>query len=481
MNENDTIAAICSGVGSAITIVRISGKNALNVGNNVWKSQKKVLCRKNRRQMLFGKFYSKDDKTGETALAVFMPEPQSYTGEDVVEIQAHGGAFNARRLIEEIIKSGARQAEAGEFTYRAFINGKLDLTQAEAVADLISANSSMAMHLAEKQMDGVLGRKINQIRESLINILVECESRVDFPEEELDFVPIEKHILELNRILEELNTLYDTRIEGSVLREGIRVVIAGKPNSGKSSLLNLLLGYDRAITTDIPGTTRDTLEEIANIRGIPVKLIDTAGVRDSNDPIEEIGVNRTLLSLKRSQVTIWLLDASTSDIDEEIREMKDRIKDQKNVIIVWNKIDILENREKRIGNRGKGIENSELQILGTRARTIEIGLPEVHYPEVRISVKENSGIDELLNIFEKAVWDHPHLHEPEIAVSARHAVYLSDAIEILPDALITLEDEDWELASVSIKVAVNALGNIIGEDASLDIYKSIFSKFCIGK
>ena len=463
MNENDTIAAICSGVGSAITIVRISGKNALNVGNNVWKSQKKVLCRKNRRQMLFGKFYSKDDKTGETALAVFMPEPQSYTGEDVVEIQAHGGAFNARRLIEEIIKSGARQAEAGEFTYRAFINGKLDLTQAEAVADLISANSSMAMHLAEKQMDGVLGRKINQIRESLINILVECESRVDFPEEELDFVPIEKHILELNRILEELNTLYDTRIEGSVLREGIRVVIAGKPNSGKSSLLNLLLGYDRAITTDIPGTTRDTLEEIANIRGIPVKLIDTAGVRDSNDPIEEIGVNRTLLSLKRSQVTIWLLDASTSDIEEEIREMKDRLKDQKNVIIVWNKMDILEKKH-----------NNRLQ-------KVEINLPKVNYPEVKISVKENSGIDDLLNIFEKAVWDHPHLHEPEIAVSARHAVYLSNAIEILPDALITLEDEDWELASVSLKVAVNALGNIIGEDASLDIYKSIFSKFCIGK
>jgi tRNA modification GTPase len=459
MNDNDTIASICSGVGSAITIVRISGKDACNVGNKVWKAKEKHLCYETRRQMLFGKFYSDGDDTGETALAVYMPAPQSYTGEHVVEIHAHGGAFNARRVIDEIVKCGARQAAAGEFTYRAFINGKLDLTQAEAVGDLISANSSMAMHLAEKQMDGVLGRKINQIREKLINILVECESRVDFPEEELDFIPVDEHISEIGIVLEELNKLYETRIEGIVLREGIRVVIAGRPNAGKSSLLNSLLGYDRAITTDIPGTTRDTLEEIANIRGIPVKLIDTAGVRTSNDPIEEIGVNRTLSSLKRSQVTIWLLDASAADIDEEIKELEDRLKGQKNVIVAWNKIDILEKREKTVGE----------------------SLPKVNYTEVKISVKENKGIDELLNLFEKTVWDHPHLNEPEIAVSARHAEYLSEALELLPDAVVTLEDEDWELASVSIKAAVNALGYIIGEDSSLDIYHSIFSKFCIGK
>ena len=466
MNDNDTIASICSGVGSAITIVRISGKNACNVGNKVWKSKKKKLVYKNRRQMLFGKFYSERDTTGETALAVYMPAPQSYTGEDVVEIHAHGGSFNARRVIEEIVKSGARQASAGEFTYRAFINGKLDLTQAEAVADLISANSSMAMHLAEKQMDGVLGKKINQIREILINILVECESRVDFPEEELDFIPVNEHISNIGIVLKDLNKLYNTRTEGNVLREGIRVVIAGRPNAGKSSLLNLLLGFDRAITTDIPGTTRDTLEEIANIRGIPVKLIDTAGVRSSNDPIEEIGVNRTLSSLKRSQVTIWLLDASAPDINEEIKELEKRLKGQKNVIVAWNKIDILESRKKKIENR----RQKEDCIL-----------PKTNFSEVKISVIENKGIDELLNLFEKTVWNHPHLNEPEIAVSTRHAEYLQEALVALPDAINTLKDEDWELASVSIKAAVNALGYIVGEDASLDIYKSIFSKFCIGK
>jgi tRNA modification GTPase len=466
MNDNDTIASICSGVGSAITIVRISGRDACKVGNKVWKAENKSLCYKYRRQMLFGKFYSDGDDTGETALAVYMPAPQSYTGENVIEIHAHGGAFNARRVIDEVVKSGARQAAAGEFTYRAFINGKLDLTQAEAVADLISANSSMAMHLAEKQMDGVLGRKINFLRAKLINILVECESRVDFPEEELDFVPVEEHIFELGSIIEELNKLYETRIEGSVLRDGIRVVIAGRPNSGKSSLLNSLLGYDRAITTDIPGTTRDTLEEIANIRGIPVKLIDTAGVRSSKDPIEEIGVNRTLSSLKRSQVTIWLLDASVPDIDEEIKELEKRLKGQNNVIVAWNKMDIVEGRCNKANGSG---------------HEADFKLPGTNYSEVRISVKENTGIRELLDMFEKVVWNHPHLNEPEIAVSARHVEYLQEALTVLPDAVVTLENEDWELASVSTKAAVNALGSIIGEDASLDIYKSIFSKFCIGK
>ena len=457
MNDNDTIAAICSGVGSAITIVRISGERACEIGNKVWKSSKKELSYKTRRQMLFGKFFSKNDKTGESSLAVYMPEPQSYTGEDVVEIHSHGGAFNARRVLEEILQAGARQAEAGEFTYRAFINGKLDLTQAEAVSDLISANSSMAMHLAEKQMDGVLGRKIMEVREKLIGILAECESRVDFPEEELDFVPVEEHLEVIFSIQEELERLYKTRIEGSVLREGIRVVIAGKPNAGKSSLLNLLLGYDRAITTDIPGTTRDTLEEIANIRGIPVKLIDTAGVRCSNDPIEEIGVNRTLSSLKRSQVTLWLLDASAEDIKDEVDELNARLAGQKNVVVAWNKMDIID------------LDKNGLE------------LPIVDFPSVHISVKNNEGIDILLNKFENIVWEHPHLNEPEIAVSARHAVHLKKAIDILPDAIVTLTDEDWELASVSLKTAVIALGNIIGEDASLDIYQSIFSRFCIGK
>ena len=454
MNENDTIAAICSGVGSAVTIVRISGKDAAKIGNKVWRSSKNLLDKKNRRKMLFGKFFSEGDKTGEPSLAVYMPEPQSYTGEDIVEIHAHGGAFNAQRLIDYVIKNGARQADAGEFTYRAFINGKLDLTQAEAVADLISANTNMALHLAERQMDGIMGRKINSLRDKLIEILTECESRVDFPEEELDFIPIDKYITDIEYVLAEIKKLYETRTEGSVLREGIRVVIAGRPNAGKSSLLNLLLGYDRAITTDIPGTTRDTLEEIANIRGIPVKLIDTAGVRNAENPIEEIGINRTLSSLKRSQVTIWLLDAAAENFDEELLEMGNRLHGKDNVIVAWNKVDLVND------NRA---------------------FPETGLSTVKISVKEKVGVEELLDVFEKKVWDHPHVREPEIAVSVRHAAHLLNTINVLPETIGTILDEDWELASISLKTAITSLGNIVGEEADLDIYESIFSKFCIGK
>jgi tRNA modification GTPase len=453
MHEEDTIAAICSGVGSSVTIVRISGKTSLEVGNKVWTSKRKKLCFDNRRTLMFGRIYPNNDPVGEPVLAVYMPGPNSYTGEDVVEIHAHGGSFNSQRILEEIINNGATQAKPGEFTFRAFINGKLDLTQAEAVSDLITANSNMAIHLAERQMDGILGHKIAKIRNELIEILVECESRLDFPEEELDFVPVKEHLIQLSKINVKIEQLYNTRKEGAVLRDGIRVVIAGRPNAGKSSLLNLLLGYDRAITTSIPGTTRDTLEEFANVRGIPVKLIDTAGIRKSENLIEEIGIKRSLSSLKRSQVTIWLLDAS-KDLSKELEEMKKHLKDVKNVIATWNKIDQVADPEK---------------------------LPGSLFPTVKISVTEKVGIDKFLNMFEKLVWEHPHTDEPEIAVSARHAELLLQSLKLLPDIVGTLSEENWELAAINLKTAVSALGNIIGKEADLDIYETIFSKFCIGK
>ncbi len=454
MNDEDTIAAICSGVGSSVTIVRISGRMSLEIGNKVWKSKKKKLCFEHRRLLMYGWIYPDNDPVGEPVLAVYMPGPKSFTGEDIVEIHAHGGSFNSRRVLDEVIRCGARQAGPGEFTFRAFINGKLDLTQAEAVADLITANSNMAVHLAERQMDGVLGRKISEIRNELITMLVECESRLDFPEEELDFIPVKEHLKQLSNIKTEIENLYSTRKEGTVLRDGIRVVIAGRPNAGKSSLLNLLLGYDRAITTSIPGTTRDTLEEFANVRGIPVKLIDTAGIRQSDNLIEEIGIKRTLSSLKRSQVTVWLLDASYKDLAEEQAEMEKHLKGVKNVIALWNKVDQVDDPE---------------------------DLPDTLFSTVRISVTEKVGIDRFLNIFEKLVWEHPHATEPEIAVSARHAELLAQSLELISDIINTLSDEDWELAAVSLRTTVSALGNIIGEEADLDIYETIFSKFCIGK
>ena len=454
MNDKDTIAAICSGVGGSITVVRISGKDSLNIGNLVWKSGK-ILSENTKGKFILGKIMPDSSGAGETAFAVFMKGPNTFTGDDVVELHAHGGAFNSRRILGAVLKHGARQAAPGEFTYRAFMNGKMDLTQAEAVCDLINAGSDMAVRLAEKQMDGVLGRKIKSLRTRLVDVMIECEARIDFPEEELDFKSKEELGKEVSLVQEEMQHLYETKLEGKIIREGVRVVIAGRPNAGKSSLMNRLLGYDRAITTDIPGTTRDTLEEFVNIRGIPIKLIDTAGLRHSDNMIERIGIQKTISSLETSQIVLWLLDSSISDLKMETAEMEKYLGKNKNIIAVWNKSDLL------------------LDVTS---------LPSSGYDTAIISVKNETGIKELLDIVEKKTWDHQHEKEPELAISQRHAEFLKNSLSLVPDALQNLRLENWELAAVSLMQMVTCLGNIIGEDiSSVDTYENIFSKFCIGK
>lgn len=452
MNEYDTIAAICSGIGGSIALIRISGSNALQIGNNIWKAKTPLSAECSRKFML-GRILPCSNSPGETAFAVFMKGPETFTGEDIVEIHAHGGSTNSRRILKAIIACGARQADPGEFTYRAFSNGKIDLTQAEAVCDFITAHNDTALHMAERQMDGTLGRKIKTIRETYLEILAECEARVDFPEEELDFIPIENHLKIIRTTENELSGLYETRYEGKIIRDGVRIVIAGKPNAGKSSLMNLLLGYNRAITTDIPGTTRDTLEEFVNIRGIPVKLIDTAGLRYSDDIIESMGIQKTIDSLESSQLIVWLLDAS-SNINDEISAMKNYLRLYDNVITVWNKIDML----------AQGVI-----------------LPETEHETTTISVKNESGIENLLDIIENKVWGRRHLESDEVAVSQRHAEFIRQALDTIPDVISNLNQEKWELASIGLRSITNLLGAITGEDASLDIYKAIFSKFCIGK
>lgn len=452
MHDSDTISAICSGIGGSIALIRISGSNALQIGNAVWKG-KNPLSVESSKKFVLGKLLPCSNSPGETAFAVFMKSPNTFTGEDIVEIHAHGGSTNSRRILKAVIESGARQAEPGEFTYRAFANGKIDLTQAEAVCDFITAHNDTALHMAERQMDGALGRKIKAIRETYLGILAECEARVDFPEDELDFIPIREHLKMIKISETELNYLYETRYEGKIIRDGVRIVIAGKPNAGKSSLMNLLLGYDRAITTDIPGTTRDTLEEFVTIRGIPVKLIDTAGLRYSDDTIESLGIQKTIDSLESSQIVIWLLDASTS-VTEEISGMKDYLKSYNNAIAVWNKIDLL----------------SQNALL-----------PETGYETVTISVKNESGIEKLLDTVENKVLGQRHLESDEVAVSQRHAGFIKQALDVIPDVINNINHENWELASIGLKNITNMLGAITGEDATLDIYKTIFSKFCIGK
>lgn len=452
MDCTDTIAAICTGAGGAIAIIRISGSRALELGNRVWKGGVLLSSADSRRMLLGHALFSGGG--GDAALAVYMPGPKSYTGEDIVELHCHGGGLNTRRILENVLGQGARLAEAGEFSYRAFMNGKMDLTQAEGVLEVIGAGSDMALRLAERQVDGVLGRRVRTVYSRLVEMLAECESRLDFGEEDLDWTPAAAFNAALSELRLELSELLSSRREGTLLRDGVRVVIAGRPNAGKSSLLNLLLGYDRAIVTHVPGTTRDTLEEHVNLRGIPVRLVDTAGIREADDIIEGMGIARSRRSIREAQVVLWLLDASSPDREEELEVMRGHVSGDVKVLAVWNKVDLCEGEE----------------------------LPSPGIPSVGISVSRGWNVERLLDMFEEAVWGYPHGGEvSEVAVSSRHAVLLERVVEELPQAASRVDDGDWELAAVHLREAMASLGSITGETADPDLLGNIFSRFCIGK
>ena len=450
MNTVDTICAVASGVGGAIAIIRLSGRAALRIGNEIWRGSA-PLERATARRMNLGKIVG----VGDAALAVYMPAPNSYTGEDVVELQCHGGALVSRRVLELAIAAGARLAAPGEFTFRAFVNGKLDLTQAEAVGDIITAGSDIALELAENQLSGALSRRIAALRADMTDILGDVESRLDFPEEHLGWEAKELLADRIAAAMTSVGELAATIEAGRCYREGVSLVIAGRPNVGKSSLLNALLGRDRAIVSDIPGTTRDTLEEFATLRNIPVRLTDTAGIRQGAEPLEALGIERSKRSLRSGEIVFWLLDASAPELAEELEFLRDELAAVSSpVIAIWNKRDLAPERE----------------------------LPPTGVTTAVVSVKENLGLSELLDVFEREVWcGTAQFARPEVAVNERQRGLLSTAIEALAAVLPELENEDWELAAVQLRLAVNALGEITGETAGLDILDNIFSRFCIGK
>lgn len=451
-DETDTIAAVCTGPGGALAIVRISGPDAAVCAEKVWCAPAPPLHAEPRRLRL-GHALTPD---GESCLAVFMPGPHSYTGEDVAELQCHGGSFAPERLLQAVLGAGARMAEPGEFTRRAFINGKMDLTQAEAVLDLIRARTAEAANLADRQMSGSIGSRIRGAAEPLLGVLAEIESRLDFPEEELDWrTPGELAglLAPSKKILEDL--LSGSRA-GAVIRDGVRLVIAGIPNAGKSSLLNRILGYERAIVTDIPGTTRDTVEETAVIRGIQFRLTDTAGLRTgAMDAAEAFGIARSKDSLKSAELVIWLLDPE-KDASAQLREMKSAAAEtHAPVIPCWNKRDLI------------------------LARHLDAADPGTEYAV--ISAKTGDGMEDLFRLLEKSVRAGMSERESDAAVSQRHEALVKTALEQLEAAVPELHSEDWELAAVRIREAIRALGTVTGENASPDVLDEIFSRFCIGK
>ena len=447
--QEDTIAAICTGIGGSIAIIRLSGPQAEQIAGVVWRGHETPSGLPPRR-MALGRIVDNNDQAEDQCLAVRMPGPASYTGEDIVEFHCHGGATVARTILSLLLTHGARHAEPGEFTKRAFLNGKLDLTQAEAVLDVIESQSRMALHAANRQLQGVLTRRIDTVYDTLRAMLAEIEVRMDFVDEDLDFDPVAAVLAAINSARSQIEDLLRYREEGEILHHGVRLVIVGAPNAGKSSLLNLILGRDRAIVTEVPGTTRDTIEEPANIRGIPIKVVDTAGIRESSNIVEQQGIERSRDSIRQAQVVLWVVDC-TNDFASQEESVRLDIDD--GLIVVANKIDLAPARF----------------------------AAAVDAPVIEISALTGQGLDALFDAIERVVWQRPHTEEPEIAINSRHAALLDKAQAHLATVAALLENEDYELVAVDIRAALDALGRITGRTVQPDILDNIFSKFCIGK
>ncbi|MFW6414184.1 MAG: tRNA uridine-5-carboxymethylaminomethyl(34) synthesis GTPase MnmE [Verrucomicrobiota bacterium] len=450
--DNETIAAIASALGGAVAVIRVSGAGAVTVADRCW-SGSTTVAEAPSRKMLLGRIRDEKDAFIDQVMIVKFVAPASYTGEDMVEIHCHGGPLSARDVLLQLLTQGARHAEPGEFTKRAFLNGKMDLTQAEAVADIINAHSRMALHLANRQLSGSLGNRLGKLREKLVDVLSETESRLDFPEENLAWQPEENVRETLQSLRSEIRALLDNRREGEILRQGVRVVIAGPPNAGKSSLLNNILGRERAIVTHIPGTTRDTLEELAHIRGIPVRLIDTAGIREAENLVEKTGIERSVSSITTAQIVLWVCDVEKPLAEQTYPYTLEEAPAP--VVQVINKCD----------------------KLPEWPREDDKSAPDTVY----ISASEGKGMEQLFDAVEIAVWNNPHQAEPETAVSARQAALLDTAEGELQEGIAHCRSENWELLALNLRTAVEAIGKITGHTASPDILENIFSRFCIGK
>ena len=455
---DDTIAAVATAMGEGgIGIVRISGENALSI-------LEKVFCSvKNRptenRKLTYG--FVTDNFTGEKideVMAVYMKAPHSYTAEDVVEIQCHGSIVSLRKILALVLKNGARLAEPGEFTKRAFLNGRLDLSQAEAVIDLVRAKSDKTFDVALSQLEGSFSKKIKEIRSDLVDILVNITVNIDYPDEDIEVITYENLISGLGNVKAKVDSLLATADTGRILREGLNIAIIGKPNVGKSSLMNALLRETRAIVTEIPGTTRDTIEEALTIRNIPVKLTDTAGIRHTDDVIEKIGIEKSKESFNKADLVIFMVDNSRP-LDDEDREIIEYIGDRK-VLAVINKTD-LENR----------LDISEIK------RKLPNGI------FIETSMAKEDGISRIEDEIENLVYGGKVKQNDSMMVTnVRHKALLEEASSALRDAAsMAGAGEALEFLEIDVNRAYEALGEIIGEAVNEDIINEVFARFCLGK
>ncbi|MBD3290138.1 tRNA uridine-5-carboxymethylaminomethyl(34) synthesis GTPase MnmE [candidate division KSB1 bacterium] len=463
-HNDDTIAAIATPIGTGgLAIIRISGSKTLEIVDKIFKSKHDTDELKSW-HIYLGNLFDKKDIIDEVTVS-FYRSPRSYTTEDIVEIGCHGGIFVARRILDVILENGARLAEPGEFTKRAFINGRIDLSQAEAVADLIHSKTEISRNISLKHMEGQLYEKIERIRNELIDILSLLEIELDFSEEDIEFVERENFIIKLNHTIEEIEHLINSYSTGKIIKEGINLIIIGKRNVGKSSLLNALLREDRAIVTEIPGTTRDVLEEQLDIKGILFNVIDTAGIAETDDPVEKEGIKRTHGKIERANIVIHVLDFSNTltKEDQSIISKVESLSNQKGlkIISVINKIDL-----------DKKIEIEKISYF------------ENNIPIVRTSAKTFAGIDDLEDmLYQKAFEGENKYNTSDVIITKkRHVEALKKCSGSLKRALKTSQTGlSSEFISVDLREALDSLGEIIGIVTNEDILKNIFEKFCIGK
>ncbi len=465
---DDTIAAIATPLGEGgLAVIRISGADAMRVADKsflpVGKSSSKPSAALTH-TIHYGKIVRNGQNVDEVLVAV-MRAPRTFTREDVVEITCHGGLLPAKAVLDTILENGARLALPGEFTRRAFLNGRIDLAQAEAVADLIHSRTELALRAANEQLEGKLSQRINQLRDDMMKTLAHVEAHIDFPEEDIAPDTREQLIGRLNRGITFMDELLRTANEGQILRRGIRAAIIGRPNVGKSSLLNQLLGRDRAIVSHIAGTTRDTIEETANIRGLPVVFIDTAGLRDSGDEIEIEGMRRSRESLSRAEFILHVLDASeplTKADENYLAEFA-----SKKRIIVRNKIDLPVKLEMPLT---PSLSPSD----GERGTFSEIA---------DVCCISGKGIEKLKDRIKELVWSGDIKMEMlQVMINSRHQDALNRARLATQRALEVFDgDASLELMALELHIAVNAVGEIVGKTTTEDLLDSIFSQFCIGK
>ena len=461
MNAGDTICAIATPPGEGgIGIIRISGEKAVEIASRVFAGAGGRTVRDFPTHTLHhGELRTPDGgaRIDEVLVAV-MKAPRSYTCEDVVELHCHGGPLVLRLGLEALIRSGARLAEPGEFTKRAFLNGRLDLAQAEAVMDLISARSETGLRVALEQLRGALSEELGRLRESLVHLLVEVEAGIDFSDEDITFISAQGLADGVTVVRERIVHLIRTAEEGRIVREGVTAALVGRPNVGKSSLLNALAKADRAIVTPIPGTTRDVLKEFVNVRGIPVRLMDTAGLRQTVDVVELEGVRRSHDALTRAELVLAVLDGSEPLADEDQRLLE--LVRGKTVVLVINKADLLPRLEQR---ELKGLVE-ESRVVWTSA-TAGVGLEELR-DAIRDTVLKQ-GLEP---------------SEGVLITHLRHRGALERARASLEQVLLSVERRmAAEFVAVDLRAAINAVGEIIGETTTDDILDRIFKEFCIGK